>query len=64
MSMKPIAVFAATIAVFATLATAQAGPTTPVNELVNVSQAGSFQVAWNWPQPPRQPTAAVAAVRG
>jgi hypothetical protein len=61
---KSIAVLAGTIAVFAAVTTAQAGPTTPVNELVTVNQAGSFQVAWNWPRPPRQPTAAVAAVRG
>lgn len=61
---KSIAILAGTIAVVAAVTTAQAGPTTPVNELVNVSRDGSFQVAgWFNPRPPRRP-AAVAAVRG
>jgi hypothetical protein len=63
MSMKPIAIFAATIAMFATLTSAQAAPAAAANQPAGVSQDGSFQVAWNWPRPPRRPTA-VAAVRG
>jgi hypothetical protein len=61
---KSIAMIAGTIAVLAAVTTAQAGPTTPANELVTVGETGSFQVAWNWPRPPRRPPAAVAAVRG
>jgi hypothetical protein len=64
MSTKSITLFASMVAVFATVTTAQAASKTGMNHPAATSQDASFQVAWNWPQPVRQPTAAVAAVRG
>ena len=62
MSTKSITLFASMVAVFATLTTV--APASAAGRGVAASPDGSYQVAWNWPQPVRQPTAAVAAVRG